>query len=158
MKIYKFPSKSEWPTLLARPVMDSSTLESKVMAVLQDVRANGDLALRNYTRQFDGVDLEQFAVGQEEITNAATMVSSELKNAIQQAAANIRQFHEAQQQVPEFIETMPGIRCWRKSVGIEKVGLYIPGGTAPLFSTLLMLGIPATLAGCREIILCSPPR
>lgn len=157
MRVYKFPSESEWPSLLARPVMDSSALEAKVMAVLQDVRANGDHALRNYTRKFDGVDLERFAVGQEEIAAAATMISSELKNAIQQAAANIRQFHAAQQQVPEFIETMPGVRCWRKSVGIEKVGLYIPGGTAPLFSTLLMLGIPATLAGCREIILCSPP-
>lgn len=157
MKIFRYPSKSDWASLLARPVLDSADLEQTVNEVLKAVRENGDMALKQYSLRFDGVVPDDFAVSQAEIENAAFQIPEELKSAIRQAAGNIRRFHEAQQQLPEPVETMQGVRCWRKSVGIEKVGLYIPGGTAPLFSTLLMLGIPATIAGCREVILCSPP-
>lgn len=157
MKIFRYPSRSEWPSLLARPVMDSADMEQTVIEVLNAVKVNGDLALKHYSLRFDGVAPDNIAVSQAEIEKAAFQIPEDLKSAIRQAADNIRRFHEAQQQLPDPIETMPGVRCWRKSVGIEKVGLYIPGGTAPLFSTLLMLGIPARIAGCREIILCSPP-
>ncbi|WP_290792039.1 histidinol dehydrogenase [Flavihumibacter sp. UBA7668] len=157
MNIVRFPSKRDYATLLARPAMDSSVLESKVQEVLDTVKAQGDEALLEYTKKFDGVDLRGLEVSGAEIAAAKALVSDELLAAMQQAAANIRRFHEVQLQEPQIIETMPGVRCWRKSVGIEKVGLYIPGGSAPLFSTILMLGIPASIAGCKEIILCSPP-
>ena len=157
MRIVRYPEKSEYASLLARPALDSSSLESAVQSVLTDVRSRGDAALLEYTARFDGVQLNRLELTEDEIQQAANLVSPVLKEAMQLAAANIRRFHEAQVQPVQLIETMPGIRCWRKSVGIEKVGLYIPGGTAPLFSTVLMLGIPASIAGCKEIVLCSPP-
>lgn len=157
MRIVRYPEKSEYASLLARPVLDSSSLESAVQSVLTDVRTSGDAALLEYTARFDGVQLDRLELTEEEIKQAVKLVSPALKEAMKLAAANIRRFHEAQVQAVQIIETMPGIRCWRKSVGIEKVGLYIPGGTAPLFSTVLMLGIPASIAGCKEIVLCSPP-
>jgi histidinol dehydrogenase len=142
---------------LQRPAFDTSSLIEKVKNVLTDIRQNGDKAVVKYTAQFDGVALDHFAVSKAEITEAVSLVSDNLKQAIEQAAANIKVFHSKQLSPIEIIETMPGIQCWRKSVCIEKVGLYIPGGSAPLFSTILMLGIPAQLAGCKEIVLCSPP-
>ncbi len=157
MRIVRYPSRSDYSSLLARPALDSSTLETRVREVLGDVKERGDAALMELTAKFDGVHLSRLELSDDEIQEAFTLVPESLVNAIKQAAANIRRFHEVQLQSPQVIETMPGIRCWRKSVGIEKVGLYIPGGTAPLFSTILMLGIPATIAGCKEIVLCSPP-
>ncbi|MDP4263229.1 MAG: histidinol dehydrogenase [Bacteroidota bacterium] len=157
MKVYIKPDKKDWGAIIARPVMDTMALQDKVRSVLQDVKANGDQAVRKYTLQFDGVSTEQLAVSDNEINEASQSLSPSLKRAIETAAGNIRLFHEKQVQRPEIIETMPGVKCWRRSVGIEKTGLYIPGGTAPLFSTVLMLGIPAKIAGCKEIILCTPP-
>jgi histidinol dehydrogenase len=142
---------------VARPVFDSSSLQEKVKNVLNEVKLRGDIAVRRFTQQFDGVEVNDFVVKEKEIREAEDLLSGELKGAIQQAAANIEVFHRKQVAVAEMIETMPGVRCWRKSIGIEKVGLYIPGGTAPLFSTILMLGIPAKIAGCKKIILCTPP-
>lgn len=136
--------------------MDLAEVERRVAPVLARVRTDGDAALRDFTRQFDGLDLDRLDVPAEVLEVAGRQLSDELKTAIRTAYANIRRFHEAQRQVPEKIETTPGVTCWRKSVGIERVGIYIPGGTAPLFSTVLMLAIPAQLAGCREVVLCSP--
>ncbi len=157
MRVYNSISKKDWASLLKRPAIDNSSLKGQVSIVLDEVKAHGDIAVKKYTQQFDGVELEMNLVTIEEIENAIVQVADELKEAIQLAAKNIQCFHEKQLTDVEIIETMPGIKCWRKSVGIEKVGLYIPGGTAPLFSTILMLGIPATIAGCKEVILCSPP-
>ena len=146
-----------WEVLLKRPAFDVASLNGKVKAILEEVKEKGDAAIKNFTEKFDGVLLESFIVSNEEKKQAEQQLTDALKTAIQTAANNIRIFHQKQIIQPEIIETMPGIQCWRKSVGIEKVGLYIPGGTAPLFSTILMLGIPAKLAGCKEIVLCSPP-
>ncbi len=157
MKIYRYPSRADWKDLLERPSLDSSSLLKKVRSVLDEVKLDGDAAIRKFSLQFDGVELDDFAVSEQEICESAALINDSLKAAIKQAAANIRSFHEKQVIDIEVIETMPGVQCWRKSIGIEKIGLYIPGGTAPLFSTILMLGIPAQIAGCREIILCSPP-
>jgi histidinol dehydrogenase len=157
MKIVKYPQKKEWKALLQRPSMDAIVLEGKVKAILDEIRNDGDAAKKKYTTQFDGVTLDDFAVTSSEIVEAEKGLSNSLKQAIVQAAANIRLFHEKQLSRPEIVETMPGVQCWRKQVAIEKVGLYIPGGTAPLFSTLLMLSIPAVIAGCKEIVLCTPP-
>lgn len=157
MRVYNNISKRDWESLLKRPALDNSSLKDQVSIVLNEVKAHGDIAVKKYTQQFDGVELENNIVTNDEIENGISQVADELKAAIQLAAKNIRCFHEKQIANVELIETMPGISCWRKSVGIEKVGLYIPGGTAPLFSTILMLGIPAFIAGCKEIILCSPP-
>ncbi|MEI6263578.1 MAG: histidinol dehydrogenase [Sphingobacteriia bacterium] len=157
MKVYNNISKQDWSSLLKRPALDNSSLKDQVGIVLNEVKANGDIAVKKFTQQFDGVDLDNNLVAIEEIENAISQVANELKAAIELAAKNIQCFHEKQIADVAIIETMPGIACWRKSVGIEKVGLYIPGGTAPLFSTILMLGIPASIAGCKEIILCSPP-
>jgi histidinol dehydrogenase len=137
--------------------LDAGDLEKNVRAVMQAVRENGDAALREYTLRFDGVSLEDFRVSDAEIKAAKELLPEDLRTAIETAAENIRRFHAAQIKEEAAIETAPGIRCWRRSVAIDKVGLYIPGGTAPLFSTVLMLGIPAGLAGCQRIILCSPP-
>ncbi len=142
---------------LSRPMFDTLLLQQKVKSILDDVKQNGDNAVKNYTKQFDEINLDNFSVSTEEINEAAGLLSVELKTAIQTAANNIKTFHTAQLSQPEVVETMPGIKCWWKNIAIEKAGLYIPGGTAPLFSTILMLGIPAKLAGCSEIILCSPP-
>lgn len=158
MQSYIFPDRDQWPSILERPSIDNSQLEATVSQVLQRIQAEGDQALKHYTQQFDGVDLDNFLVTEAEMEAAAASLSQELKDAIQTAKSNIERFHTQQKGVIEVVETMPGVQCWRKSVGIESVGLYIPGGTAPLFSTVLMLGIPAKLAGCKEIVLCSPPR
>jgi histidinol dehydrogenase len=157
MQVFKLPARSEWKKLLARPGIDADALEKIVIVILDEVRNSGDIAVNFFTTQFDGIALNEQLVSETEIDNAEKELSTELKQAIQQAAANIKLFHEKQVAAVEIIETMPGVQCWRKSIGIEKVGLYIPGGTAPLFSTLLMLAIPATIAGCKEIILCTPP-
>jgi len=157
MQIIKYPDKKDWTELLRRPVTDSTVLERKVGKILNSVLRKGDKALRKYTKKFDGVLLDAIQVSEEEIREASDQVAGELKEAIQLAAANIETFHRVQVQEPEWIVTMPGIMCSRKALPIEKVGLYIPGGSAPLFSTILMLGIPARLAKCKEIILCSPP-
>lgn len=157
MQIYKYPTREQWPELLARPVFDSSQLFETVQQVLSDVQKNGDKAVRAYTAKFDKVTLESFEVTKEEMAEAETLVSKQLKQAIEMARRNIWKFHiEQQQDLPE-IQTSPGVLCWQKAVAIEKVGLYVPGGTAPLFSTVLMLGIPASIAECKEIILCTPP-
>jgi histidinol dehydrogenase len=157
MKTIRYPKKEDWQEITSRPTIDTRFLEKTVANILQDVKAHGDAALRHCARHFDKVELDDFLVSEEEFAEADRQISVELKNAIQTAKANIEKFHAAQIEKNEVIETTTGVFCWRKSVAIEKVGLYIPAGTAPLFSTVLMLAIPAKLAGCREIILCSPP-
>lgn len=157
MKVYKDTNPKEWANILQRPVMDVAQLETKVSAILKAVEQKGDAALKEFTTRFDGVELENLRVSEAEIAVANRLMEEPLKRAIQTAKANIERFHQQQELATEVVETMPGVRCWRKSVPIERVGLYIPGGTAPLFSTILMLGVPATIAGCREIVLCTPP-
>ena len=157
MKIYYHPERKEWDTILQRPTFDSLSLHETVGNILMDIKCRGDEAIREYSLRFDGVSPEMLLVSEEELKEAHDAVSEELKAAIQVAHDNIMRFHEAQVMKPEEIETMPGVVCTRKSVGIEKVGLYIPGGTAPLFSTVLMLGIPAKIGGCRRVVLCTPP-
>lgn len=157
MQLIINPLRENWNNIIKRPVIEVSELNRKVQLVLDDVRINGNRAIKKYTVEFDNVMLNHFSVTTEEMEEAEALLSDNLKSAIQQAAANIKAFHAKQISQPEIVETMPGIQCWRKNAGIEKVGLYIPGGTAPLFSTILMLGIPAQLANCKEIILCSPP-
>ena len=157
MNIYKYPDRNEWKELLKRPAIDDSSLEKTVGKILKNVKDKGDKAVKKYTKEFDMISLRNLQVTEKEIKESGKLLSEELKSAIQQAAVNIRLFHEKQSAPVEIIETMPGVKCWRKSIGIEKVGLYIPGGTAPLFSTILMLGIPAMIAGCKEVTLCTPP-
>ena len=157
MKEIRFPVRTSWPAILARPVLDNSSLKDKVQMVLDRVKTEGDQAVASFTEQFDGVKLAETRVTELEIANAIASLPEDLKAAIDIAIENIKSFHALQVGKIEKVETMPGVVCWRKSVGIEKVGLYIPGGTAPLFSTILMLGIPAKIAGCQEVILCSPP-
>jgi histidinol dehydrogenase len=157
MDIIKYPERSEWPSLLSRPVFDPSVLEKKTRKILNKVKKDGDKAVKKFTKEFDGVKTKNIIVTAAELNDAVKAVPLELKQAIQTAKNNIEKFHAAQLQSTQYIETMPGVRCWRSSVAIEKVGLYIPGGSAPLFSTVLMLGIPAKMAGCKEIVLCSPP-
>lgn len=156
MQIIKNPGKQDWKKILQRPYVNNKALFDSVQAILNAVKEQGDEALSLLTKKFDGVELKNFSAGEEEINEAGGKLSSDLREAIQHAALNIEKFHRSQLKEEEVTETMPGILCWRKSMGIEKVGLYIPGGTAPLFSTVLMLGIPAKLAGCKEIILCTP--
>jgi histidinol dehydrogenase len=156
MKIFIEPSADQWKNIIQRPVLDNKSLESTVAAILNDVKINGDEAVKKYALLFDKVSLSALKVSAEEISDAVLLVNNELKDAINIAKDNITKFHQSQQQEVEQIETTEGVVCWRKSVGIQKVGLYIPGGSAPLFSTLLMLGIPAVLAGCREIAVCTP--
>ncbi len=156
MQIINYPDRKDWPRLLQRPYFDNSAVLQSVQNILNEVKQNGDAALKSFAQKFDGVVLNDFEITEEEIIDAESNLSDELKNAIQQAKSNIEKFHAAQLQDPVTIETMPGVQCWRKGVGIERVGLYIPGGTAPLFSTVLMLAVPAVLAGCKEIILCTP--
>lgn len=156
MQTTRYPDKSTWSSLLQRPVMDTSALEKKVNDILQEVRTNGDQAIRKFAAEFDKVTLENIQVPATAFAQAEATLEPALKAAIQQAAKNIATFHRAQQEKVQMIETMPGVQCWRKPVAIQKVGLYIPGGSAPLFSTILMLGIPAMIAGCKEIVLCTP--
>ena len=157
MNVFRNPAKELWKGLVQRPQLELDFLESSVRNILNRVKKSGDQAIRDLTLQFDKVSVNELEVTKEEIKEAREHISAELKKAIQAAAANITTFHSAQKREPIIIETMPGVKCWRKAVPITKVGIYIPGGTAPLFSTVLMLGVPATLAGCSEIILCTPP-
>lgn len=157
MQVIKYPEKATWSEILKRPAFDNSHLFEIVQKVLDDVRQNGNNAIRKYTEQFDNVNLESFEVTKEEIAEAEKLVSMQLKQAIEMVRRNIWKFHSEQvHELPE-IQTSPGVYCWQKSVAIQKVGLYVPGGTAPLFSTVLMLGIPAQIAECKEVILCTPP-
>ena len=157
IKVYNQPARNSWPALLTRPVFDASSLLPKVQAILDDVKLNGDEALLRYTAAFDKVELTQFKLSEATKAAAENAISNALKIAIELAKSNIEKFHQTQTQKVERVETISGVWCWRKSVGIDKVGIYIPGGTAPLFSTVLMLGIPAKLAGCGKIVLRSPP-
>ena len=157
MKIIKYPRKEEWNQLVERPHLDVSQLNATVENVLKDVRQNGDKAVMAYEEKFDHATLSSLAVTEAEIDEAMTMVSDELLDALKIAHHNISKFHESQKFEGDKVETCKGVSCWQKSVPIEKVGLYIPGGTAPLFSTVLMLATPAKIAGCREIVLCTPP-
>ncbi len=156
MKWYKYPDRTEWEEIIKRPVADYSSLEKKVKKIMLKVKAKGDEAVLKFAKKFDCFKLKEIEVDQQEITESLQLVPEELKLAIQQAKKNIELFHNSQKEEIKRIETTPGVICWRESRGIEKVGLYIPGGTAPLFSTVLMLAIPAQLAGCKEIILCTP--
>jgi len=157
MKTYINPPAETWPEILKRPTFDVSELYGKVQVILNEIKIDGDAALRKYTLQFDGVIPDSFLVSREELIEAEQQIDEELKAAIKLASKNIQVFHEAQTTQIKKIETTPGVICWQKPVAIEKVGLYIPGGSAPLFSTVLMLAIPAQIAGCKEIVLCSPP-
>ena len=158
MKIYHFPTEEQVREIITRPTKDAADLTATVSAVLQRVKAQGDTAVLDYERQFDKVELHSLIVSPAEFAAAEAAVSDELVAALHVAHQNIQQFHEAQRFVGVEVETATGVRCWQRSVPIEKVGLYIPGGTAPLFSTVLMLATPARIAGCREIVLCTPPR
>ena len=157
MDIYRYPRQEVWTTLLQRPVKDASQLNAVVANVLADVREHGDEAVRRYEDMFDHVLLDSLAVTEEEMVEAEQLVSPELKQALELAHRNIETFHAAQRFEGRHISVTDGVECWQKSVAIEKVGLYIPGGTAPLFSTVLMLATPAKIAGCRDIVLCTPP-
>ena len=157
MNIIRYPKREDWTSITERPQLDTSTLNATVSNILGDIKANGDEAVRKYEEMFDHVRLDSLAVSENEIEEAWNSVPAELRQAIELAHANISSFHEAQHFNGVKVETAPGVTCWQKSVPIEKVGLYIPGGTAPLFSTVLMLATPARIAGCREIVLCTPP-
>jgi histidinol dehydrogenase len=157
MNILEFPERASWSTIIKRPTEDHLLLNEKVANVLNGVKKGGDKAVQQYTFEFDGVNLDSCKVTAAEIQEAINVLDPILKKAIEAAAANIRKFHLTQMNKELPVETMPGITCWRKWVGIDKVGLYIPGGSAPLFSTILMLGIPAEIAGCKQVVLCSPP-
>lgn len=157
MNIIKYPTTLELQELLKRPTFESDYLESTVKNIITRVRKCGDQALLELNEKFDKVKLDTLTVSEREIKSAANAISNELKDAILTAASNIRTFHNSQKREEQPIETSPGVTCWRKAVAIEKVGIYIPGGTAPLFSTVLMLAIPAAIAGCKEIVLCTPP-
>ncbi|CAM4311506.1 histidinol dehydrogenase [Zobellia roscoffensis] len=155
-KIYN-PDKGEWSSVLMRPTQTVADIEQTVEGIFQEVQENGDATLKKYTEQFDGVSLENLIVSEQEIEEASNLVSPELKDAIQLAKNNIEVFHKAQKTEKVTVETTNGVQCWQEKRPIQKVGLYIPGGTAPLFSTILMLAVPATIAGCEELVLCSPP-
>jgi len=157
MEVIKYPARTEWASLLARPTFDSTSLFEMVQDILDTVRTGGDKALKKFTEKFDKVSLDTIEVTNEEMDEAEKLVSSNLKQAIEMARRNIWKFHSEQQHDLPEIQTSPGVYCWQKAIAIEKVGLYVPGGTAPLFSTVLMLGIPAQIAECKEVILCTPP-
>ena len=157
MEVIKYPSKADWPSLVKRPALDVTTLFDTVRTVLNEVRSEGDTAVKRYEEKFDKVTLSGLQVSEEEIKEARELVSEDLKQAIRTAKANIEKFHASQRFTGQKVETTSGVTCWQKAVAIEKVGLYIPGGTAPLFSTVLMLAVPAHIAGCKEIVLCTPP-
>jgi len=157
MRIVRYPEREVWKKILERPHTDISALNGVVDDILEDVRNNGDEAVLRCELRFDGVSLQSLAVTEGEIENAVRSVDAELKEAIELAHSNIERFHMAQRTTEHKVETMPGVSCWQKSVAIQKVGLYVPGGTAPLFSTVLMLATPARIAGCDDIVLCTPP-
>lgn len=154
---YKYPPVYEWKSLCERPLQNQENLSEQVKSVFDKVKINGDKALKFYTEKFDGVILNDFKISEAEILEASKLVSGELKTAIKTASENIRKFHSSQAEERKIIETTEGVFCWRENKAIENIGIYIPGGTAPLFSTVLMLGIPAKIAGCQNIALCSPP-
>ncbi len=156
MKTYFNPSKNDWKQLIARPAVEKENLFKLVDEVFTAIQQNGDTAIRNYCRQFDQVELDALQVSEQQIKRAVEVLDPALKEAILLAKNTIEKFHAAQRETPQIIETAKGVSCWRESRAIEKVGIYIPGGSAPLFSTVLMLGIPAKLAGCTEIVLCTP--
>ena len=157
MRTIRYPHEETWEAITRRPQMDINQLSSTVRSVLNDVRQDGDAAVKRYEERFDHVVLDSLAVSEAEMSEAEHLVSSELRESLELAHANIHRFHAAQKFEGTSCDTMPGVRCWQKSVAIERVGLYIPGGTAPLFSTVLMLATPAKIAGCSEIVLCTPP-
>ncbi len=157
MQVFEYPPLNEWAKLLERPENDLSNLYNTIQGILDDIKANGDKAAKAYSEKFDGHAPEKLLVSKAELDEGCLQVSSKLKDAIYLAKLNIEKFHEAQLTTERVVETMPGVVCRQKSVPIEKVGLYIPGGTAPLFSTVLMLAVPAQIAGCKEIVLCTPP-
>lgn len=157
MKIYKYPNQEKWQELTQRPAFTREEISKTIKDIFSEVEKNGDKALLEFNKKFDSAEVENITVSTEEIENSKILVSQELKEAIQQAKENITKFHASQQSEIEKIETTKGVVCWRENRAVEKVGIYIPGGTAPLFSTVLMLAIPAQLAGCKEIVLCSPP-
>ncbi|MCK8623525.1 histidinol dehydrogenase [Prevotella sp. E13-27] len=157
MNVIKYPGREDWASLTSRPHLDVSQLNSVVSGVLDDVRANGDKAVKAYELKFDHAQLDSLQVSEKEMKEARKLVSKDLEEAIRLAHYNIRLFHRSQRFNSKKVETGPGVKCWQKSVAIERVGLYIPGGTAPLFSTVLMLATPAKIAGCKEIVLCTPP-
>ena len=157
MKVICYPAKEEWDELVKRPHLDVSELNATVEGVLNDVKNHGDSAVIRYEEKFDHAHLDSLSVSDAEMEEAESLVSLELKHALELAHHNISSFHQGQQFHGEKVETVSGVTCWQKSVAIEKVGLYIPGGTAPLFSTVLMLATPAKIAGCKEIVLCTPP-
>ena len=156
MQIIYNPKKEDWDALLERPAADNREIMSRVQKIIDSVLSEGDKALKRYAEEFDGAIIIELSVSKDEMESACKQVSTELKKAVQLAKGNIEKFHQTQLRQEDKIETTPGVTCWRKSVPIEKVGLYIPGGTAPLFSTVLMLAVPAVLAGCEEIVLCTP--
>ncbi|WP_370519208.1 histidinol dehydrogenase [Flavobacterium sp. Sd200] len=157
MQKIKYPQPETWESLCQRPVLPAPDLMDLVKQIFDDVKLNGDFAIKKYTSLFDGAVIDNFKVSESEINTAIGLVPEELKQAIQLAKGNIEKFHAAQKENPQVIETTVGVECWRESRAIEKIGIYIPGGSAPLFSTVLMLGIPAQIAGCKEIIMCTPP-
>ena len=157
ISIISNPPKKEWEELLKRPELDSELLDKAIADIFTAVRSGGDKALHEFTQKFDGVELKTIELSADEIKNSENLIGEGLKLAIREAAENIDKFHSAQRTSQVSIETMPGVRCWQKAVPIQRVGLYIPGGNAPLFSSVLMLAIPARIAGCKEIIMCTPP-
>jgi histidinol dehydrogenase len=157
MKLYKYPEKRLWASLAERPVLKKESLDQLVSSVIKDVRSDGDRAVRKYSKEFDGISLKNIRVTEAEINDAIAAVPSDLKDAIKLAKENIEKFHLTQIFTEPATETTPGVKCWRKNIAIETAGLYIPGGTAPLFSTVLMLAIPAKVAGCKKMVMCTPP-
>lgn len=157
MKIYRYPTKGSWKDLVKRPVLEQKEISEIISEIFTEVEKNGDKALIEFNKKFDKADTQSISVTEEEIENAEKQISNELKQAIQQAKENISTFHASQKQKIQKVETVKGVVCWRENRAVERVGIYIPGGTAPLFSTVLMLAVPANLAGCKEIVLCTPP-
>ena len=157
MTIYQYPQRSEWADIIKRPTFDNSQLRDLVTNLLDDIRREGDAMIRQLEARFDHCELSDIRVSDDEFKEASENISADLAYAIRQAAHNISRFHESQRCLSYKVETQPGVKCWQKSIPIDRVGLYVPGGTAPLFSTVLMLGIPAKIAGCSKIVLCTPP-
>ncbi len=157
MKIVRYPQREKWEELIQRPEGDNKSLKKSVRKILSKVKEEGDKAIKKFSKEFDKVKVKHLAVNGEEINLASLFISEELKTAIRTAKQNIENFHRSQLEEEKKIETMPGVSCWRRSVPVEKIGLYIPGGSAPLFSSVLMLGVPASIAGCKDVILCTPP-
>ena len=157
MQIYKYPAKSQWSEVTARPTFDNSQLRDLVNGILTQIKEGGDRVIMELEENFDHCQLTSLQVQPAEFDEARTLIEPELAEAINRAYQNIAAFHESQHHVYHKVETQKGVQCWQKAIAIDRVGLYIPGGTAPLFSTVLMLAIPAKIAGCGEIVLCTPP-